>query len=138
MRKRISAVLMTSLVALLTISQLGGNAFAGNTGDTEYFYSIWYAQDTRDTEARDKDDATSHYMYPNRYINQSYIAWGVGCDAAGNPIETYGELAITITGPYEYYIPNYCFERGRDKARVRARSNYNQLSVAGVWSPDSI
>ncbi|HIU02728.1 MAG TPA: hypothetical protein IAB63_05695 [Candidatus Onthocola gallistercoris] len=138
MRKRISAILMTSLVAFLTISQFGGNAFAGNISDTEYYFSIDYALDTRDTPARTKYDDTSHYMYPNRYINQSYVAWGVGCAWNGTEIESYDELAITITGPYEYYIPNYCYENDRPMARVRAYSYYDDLSVAGVWSPDSI
>ena len=143
MLKRIIFALSAAAVMMLSGSTV---AFAGNTGDTNYDFSVSaFNYDTR-TPKRDKLDKTAVYVYVTYLQDNSSVnvrALGMANDKGTNLTEngTTGSLTdhVICRSGIQYSVHSQIYEKGHRTAAVafQSKNAIQRETVKGKWSPDS-
>ena len=117
MLKRKIFALSAAAVMMLSGSTV---AFAGNTGDTNYDFSVSaFNYDTR-TPKRDKLDKTAVYVYVTYLQDNSSVN-------------------VRALGMAKYSVHSQIYEKGHRTAAVafQSKNAIQRETVKGKWSPDS-
>ena len=127
--------IILSLVAILSFPVFGvGTAFAANTGDTGFRFSMG-GNGSDATNARAKQNSSPVYI---KVESKSMPSHHVYVDAAwcGNNKTVKG--VATVKGYGSYNIQTWVYEHGYRSAILTTWNHTSgYASIGGVWSPDS-
>lgn len=141
MVKKIAGLLMT---ACMLTGMMSSTAFAGNIKDENFAKSV--PMDTYvNTEARQKTDTTSTYVYLTQVPQAGYIRCQVQGQREYNNSgmmiwynETVGGGNVNLTNG-EWFIRQNVYEHGGRMARLTFSLYAGEPGkVIGRWSPDSV
>lgn len=141
-RKGIVSLALATAMAL----SVNGMAFAANTGDQEFDFSVNAVNYNKTTEKRNKDNKTPVYLYITDLADNSSVyvrAMGVAGSTSKNLTEngTSGDLTdhVTCKMGTTYSIHSQIKEQGYGYAKLAFKSKNLTFpeNVKGKWSPDS-
>ena len=144
---KILTIVTTSMIFIMLVTSLLISVSAKNNTDTPFDFML--AGNANETHIRDKEDASSMYMYcENTTTRYKGIAFGVysvegtniyeeiDCSYDVNETEDRSRQYWFYSG-YKRFMFNYVNERGLDLAFIRGEAE--EIGIAtGVWSPDSV
>ena len=149
-KRRIVPKIVGTLMALMTVTS-AGMLFASADGHTNspYSFSLSTTADTMYSASQRKGETTPHYLKSESQSNWFYAAsYGANdylyqSTSANGRVQCYinpstGAIKqYTVTGPSIIYMTNWVREKGYGYASIRFTMARNNMSLSGVWSPDS-
>lgn len=120
-------------VAAICISMMGGIVKAGDVNDTKYNY-YFNVNDGHKTNFREKEDATSSYMYC-KSASSSYTAKVYGGHPEADAYDCSMGYRYYFETGYKRFLYNNVNESGFEEAAIFGSGSGN---ASGLWSPDSV
>ena len=143
-----SRILTMCLLAIMLVSMFCASAYAANTKDTYFDFSIAGVGYTEmpDSWARAKENSTAVYLYYYIGTNDYVRTRTLGAASSSGPWHNMTYIAsqgmVSYVNCYkgqQYSIHNYIYESGYRWAKLAFNSTniLNSERIGGKWSPDS-
>lgn len=130
---KLTSTIMLSILLVSTNPEIYANA---SNVDTTFRY-VLDGSDSFKTGAREKENATSCYMYCQT-SSGDYVATVWGGHAAAQAYDCSQGYRYYFLAGYKRFMFNNVNERGFEMCLICADPNTSGTVATGLWSPDSV